>query len=156
MILFKTGLSKKEESQIQSILVDLVDSYGDFYITKNNLRLFIKDNLDVLFDCLKKGDKIAFHEEGVAIVAGYSDNSPRKYLKILTRELKDIDGLLKIVYWNSKTDLFCKVKNNNPIKDQLLKSGFKFIGGRGKEVLLKHTHIDRPEPTHQHFNKDND
>lgn len=156
MITFKTGLSKKEISEVQSLLVDLVDTYGDFYLTKNNLRLFIKDNFDILLDCLKKGDKIAFDERGMAIVTGYSDNSPRKYLKILAKDLKDVDNLLKIVYWNSKTDLYCKVKNNNPLKDQLLRSGFKFMGGRGKEVLLKHIAIERREPTRQNFGKDKD
>lgn len=155
MTTFKMGLSKKEELSIQSLVVDLVDSYGDFYITKNNLRLFIKDNLDILFDGLKKGDKIAFNERGLAIATGYSDNSERKYLKILTIDLKDVDALLKIIYWNVKEDLYCKVKNNNPLKDQLLKSGFKFVGGRGKEILLKHTAIEYKEPNRT-FNKDRD
>ena len=156
MIQFKSGLGKKEASTIQSIIVDLVDTYRDFYITKNNLRLFIQDNFDVLLDCLKKGDKIAFDSFGVAIVTGYSDNSPRKYLKILTKDLKDVDQLLKIVYWNVKEDLFCKVKNTNPLKDILLKGGFTFIGGRGKEVLLMHKAIEQRESTYKNFSKDKD
>ena len=156
MIQFKSGLGKKEISQVQSIIVDLVDTYGDFYVTKNNLRLFIKDNMDVLLDCLKKGDKIAFDDSGVAIVTGYSDNSPRKYLKILTNDLKDVDALLKIVYWNVKEDLYCKIKNINPLKDVLLSGGFKFMGGRGKEVLLMHKAIEQREPTQKNYSKDKD
>jgi hypothetical protein len=158
MIHFKTGLGKKEVSQIQSIISDLVDTYGDFYLTKNNLRLMIKDNMDVLLDCLKKGDKIAIDDagSGVAIITGYSDNSPRKYLKILTKDLKEIDALLKIVYWNVKEDLYCKLKNINPLKDVLLSGGFKFAGGRGKESLLLHKAIEQREPTRQNFSKDKD
>lgn len=156
MISFKNKLAKKEEAEIRSTLADLKDLFGDFYITKNNLRLFILDNLDILFDCLKKGDKVAFDEHGVAVILGYSDNAPRKYLKVLARDLKDVDGLLKVIYWNMKEDLYCKVKNNNPLKDQLLRSGFKFVGGRGKEILLKHSHIERPEPVNKNFSKDKD
>jgi hypothetical protein len=48
------------------------------------------------------------------------------------------------------------VKNINPLKDQLLKSGFQFMGGRGKEVLLMHKAIEQRESTHKNFNKDGD
>ena len=158
MINLKSGLGKKEISQFQYIIVDLVDTYGDFYVTKNNLRLFIKDNMDVLLDGLKKGDKIAIDDagSGVAIVTGYSDNSPRKYLKILTKDLKDVDALLKIVYWNVKEDLYCKLKNTNPLREVLLSGGFKFAGGRGKESLLLHKAIEQRESTRQNFSKDED
>lgn len=155
MIQMKSGLSKTEISEVRSIICDLQDVHRDFYITRNNLRLFVADNFDIFLDCLKKGDKIAFNEKGVAIVLGYSDNSPRKYLKILTKELKDVDGLLKIVYWNTKEDLYCKVKNNNPLKDILLKSGFQFIGGRGKEILMVHKAIEQKVNNHI-YNKDKD
>ncbi len=156
MIQMKSGLSNKEISEVRSIISDLKDEHRDFYLTRNNLRLFIQDNFDILLECLKKGDKIAFDENGVAIILGYSDNSPRKYLKILTKELKNVDALLKIVYWNTKEDLFCKVKNTNPLKDVLLKSGFQFIGGRGKEVLLMHKAIEQKGFNNQNFSKDKD
>lgn len=169
MLQFKTGLAKKEISEVQSIIVDLVDTYGDFYITKNNLRLFIKDNFDLMLDGLKKGDKIAFDQNGVALVTGYSDNSPRKYLKILTKDLKHVDALLKIVFWNLKEkEVYIKLKNNNPMlnlllskpckkdKGRLIYSGFEFVGGRGKETLLRHLAVERSEPAHQNFSKDKD
>lgn len=152
----KSALSKSEISEVRSVLYDLKDVYGDFYFTKENLRLFILDNFDVLVDMLKKGDKIAFDENGVAIVVGYSDNSPRKYLKILTKDLKHVDALLKIIYWNTKEDLYCKVKNLNSLKDQLLKSGFQFAGGRGKETLLVHKAIEQKVSSRKNFSKDKD
>jgi hypothetical protein len=168
MIQFKSGLAKKEIPEISSILIDLVDKYGDFYITRNNLRLFIKDNFDVLCDCLKKGDKIVFGPNGIVIVTGYSDNSPRKYLKILTKDLKDVEPLLQVMFWNLKEkEVYIKLKNNNPLKDFLLSKhckrengrlvfgGFEFVGGRGKETLLRYVCIPRTEPTRQNF-KDKD
>jgi hypothetical protein len=169
MVTFKTGLSKKEASEVQSFLFDLVDKYSDFYITKNNLRLMIKDNFDVLLDCLKKGDKIAFDEHGIVIVTGYSDNAPRKYLKILVNDVKDAEPLLKVMFWNLKEkEVYIKLKNYNPLKDLLLSrpckrvngrliySGFEFVGGRGKEALLRYVAVEHSEPTHKIFSKDKD
>ena len=136
MINFKTGYSKKEKFTISSLLMDLTDVFGDFYITRDNLRLFIKDNIDILFDCIKKGDKYAYDESGIALVLGYSDNAKRKYLKALAKEPKDIEKYIKIILWNINEDLYCKVKRNNPVKGILLNLGFEFKGGRGSEVLL--------------------
>jgi len=136
MITFKTGYSKKERQEIIGLLSELTDLFGDFYITKNNLRLFIKDNPNLLFDCLKNGDKIAYDSDGIAMVLGFSDNMPRKYLKILAKNNDKIEKLLEVVCWNINYDLYIKIKKNNPIKDILLKFQFEFLGGRGREVLL--------------------
>lgn len=136
MIIFKTGLSKKERMELTSLISEFTDVYSDFYITKNNLRLFIKENITVLFECLQKGDKVAYSEDGVAIVTGFSDKMNRKYLKILAKTNDDVEKLIKIMIWNLDCDLFIKIKKNNPQKGILLKLGFKFLGGRGKEILL--------------------
>lgn len=156
MIIFKNaGLSKKEESQIYSILNTVNDAYCDAYVTKDNIRLFIKDNPKVFFNSLNKGDKISYSDKGFAAVIGYSDKASRKYLKILTSDVNEVASLVKSLYWNVKCDIFCKIKNNNPIKDKLLKCGFYFIGERGKEVLLVHKYIERPTPNYT-FVKDKD
>ena len=156
MITFKSnGLSKKEEAVLFALFQEANDIFSDFYVTKNNMRLFIKDNVDVFFTGLKQGDKIAFNENGLATVIGYSDKSPRKYLKILSKDIENVPSLVKTLYWHVKTDLFCKVKNNNPLKDKLLRCGFSFIGERGKEVLLVHHYVERPTPNYT-FNKDKD
>lgn len=136
MINYKTGCSKKEQQILSSLILEITDLYGDFYITKNNLRLFIRDNINVLFECLKKGDKVAWFENGMAIVTGFSDNMPRKYLKILSKTDEDAKKLVKIISWKLDCDLYIKIKKNNPLKGALLKSGFQFLGGRGKEILL--------------------
>ena len=136
MITFKSVLSDKETKQITSLLHELSDVYGDFYITKNNLRLFIKENQNVLFDALKRGDKIAFDDDGMAVICGFSDKADRKYLKILTKDVNRIDGYLKVIAWNLDCDLYVKIKKNNPLKEVLEKSYFRFAGNRGTEILL--------------------
>lgn len=138
MIDFKSGqISKKEKDKINIILTEIVDAYSDFYITRNNLRLFIKDNLHLLWEALKNGDKIVFGEEGILFITGWSDKSDRKYVKILTNTEDNADKLLKILSWNmSDTDLYAKIKKESPIAKSLQKNGFKFKGDRGKEILL--------------------
>lgn len=136
MIVFKTGVSNKDKKEITSILSELTDAFSDFYLTKKNLRLSIKENLLTLFDGLKKGDKIAFDKNAIGVVVGYSDNAPRKYLKILAKDNKGVEGLIKIISWNIKDDLWIKIKKNNPMLKILEKNYFKFHGSRGRELLL--------------------
>lgn len=133
----KQNLTNKEKEMICSLVQDLTDIYKDFYITKNNLRLFIQDNLDLLYDCLKKGDKIIFDENlGIIFIYGFSDNAPRKYLKILTKDENSANRLLKVLSWHLKIDLYAKVKKSNPVVKVLERNGFRFLKDRGAEILL--------------------
>lgn len=138
------------------------DKYSDFYITKNNQRLFLDDPkvcYRVFNDCLKRGDKCLIKEEGdtfkgILIVNGYADKFSRKYMKIHAYDKKTIDHLAKVITWDFPTDLYVKVKNDSPViqvllgtrpynlifkkkcKDHFIGCGFRLIGRRGKEVLL--------------------
>jgi len=136
MVNFKSRLTKKEKEKISSFINEISDFYSDFYITKDNQRLFIKQNLNVLFDNLKNGDKIAYNDEGIIIVTGFSDNFDRHYIKFLTKDTKTAEDLLKVLSWNLKIDLFCKLKKNNVIINILKENGFIFLGSRGEEILL--------------------
>lgn len=135
MIKFKSWLSKKDKEQVTSLIREISDEYRDFYITKENLRLFIEVNLDLFFDCLKNGDKIAFGDEGIAFITGWSDNFDRKYLKLLAEDIKSADKLLKVIDWHVKTDLYIKIKRNNKLLPALKAHNFVFLKPRGKEVL---------------------
>lgn len=137
MIQIKSKLSKKDEKIVNSILGDIYDVYGDFYITKSNTRIYLKENIEILYKCLHKGDKIIFDDEGIAIVVGWSDKSPRKYLKLLSKNDQTTDKLIKNINWNISEELFCKIKKTNPLKNILLRNNWKFFADRGKEILLK-------------------
>lgn len=143
MITVKSQLSQKEQEHIRISLQELSDLYNDFYITKNNLRLTIRDNTDLLFDNLKGGDKIAFGEGGFAYISGFSDNAPRKYVKILPKTEEGAERLIKVILQNIHCDLFIKIKKNNPIKEILKRNQFFFVGDRGREILLKRKYIER-------------
>jgi hypothetical protein len=126
---------KLDKGKIKEILKNLTDFYADFYITKNNLRLFLKENLDLLFEAVEKGDKIYYVDGGILFVTGFSDNYDRKYLKILTVNSKIAEQLLNGLD-ELKTSLYIKIKKNNPIKEVLESKGFKFYKSRGKEILM--------------------
>lgn len=138
MIYFKSGkVSEKEKSILENLLDEIVDNWRDFYATKEKLRLFLSDNRNILYESLNKGDKVVFSEnQGIVYVTGYSDNFPRKYLKILAKDNESANKLLKVLLWNIKTDLWIKIKKNNPILSTLQKNNFVFRGNRGKEILL--------------------
>lgn len=141
MIIVKQLLSEKEKQEVSGLIDELSDLYSDFYITKDNLRLFIKENKDLFFEALKRGDKVVWDDNGIAFITGWSDKSPRKYIKILAKDEESAEQLIKIIFWNVKTDLWAKIKKENPIRRVLQKNQFKFCGDRGREILLRHEYI---------------
>ncbi len=139
MIIYKSGqIGKKEQATIVGILNDISDSYSDFYLTKENMRLYLKENSELMFEGLKNGDKITYEEElGIIFITGWSDNFSRKYVKILAKDSHSAGKLIKRMLWELKnTDLYIKIKTNNPIKQILEENKFNFKGLRGKEILL--------------------
>jgi len=142
VIKIKNTLSKKDKKQIFNILNELTDLYRDFYITRNNLRYYIKENISLLYKLLTQGDKIIFDENSIAIITGWSDKSPRKYLKLLAKDEKIADKLVKNINWNISEELYCKIKKKNPLRTILLKNKWKFAGDRGKELLLKRETVE--------------
>ena len=142
MISIKSILSKNDQRIVSSIIGELPDFYSDFYLTQNNLRLSIKDNVQSLYILLKGGDKILFDEGCVACIIGYSEKAPRKFVKILVKDDKLADKIIKNINWAISDELFIKIKENNPLKKILLRNRFKYFGNRGKEILLKREAIE--------------
>ena len=145
MIKIKSTLSKSDKKRVQSIIFEIPDYFGDFYLTQNNLRLSIKDNLQSLYKLLKAGDFILFDEGVIGVIIGYSEHAPRKYVKILAQDEKAIDMLAKNINWNFSEELYCKIKENNLVKKVLLRNRWKYFGNRGKEILLKREAIELPK-----------
>ena len=138
MLLFKSGkLNKQDKEKIDYILNEIVDIYGDFYTTKNNIRLMLRDNSHILYEDLKKGDKIVYADEGILFVTGFSDNARRKYVKILSDSESNASKLIRFLNLQlTDIELYVKIKKENPILKSFQTKGFKFVGDRGKEILL--------------------
>ena len=151
MLKCKEGLNKKERKFIGYILDNTCDLYSDFYVTSNNIRIPIRDNPDVLFDYLNKGDVIAYeenNENGLAFVTGWSDKAFRKYVKVLTKDEHLASNLLKIINFSANIDLYAKLKKNNPLIKVFQRNGFSFKGDRGSEILLMRQYIYHPQKLH--------
>lgn len=130
-------LNKKEEKLIFNILYEIQDSYLDFYITKDNLRLFIKENVDLLLNATAKGDYIIYdtEEKGILLITGYADKFKRKYLKLIVSDNNVASNLLLMALWDIKEDIYIKLNKLNPLIEILKEFKFEFFAGRGKEAL---------------------
>ena len=161
MIKTKQYLSKNDKLNLMLLINELPDVYGEFYITKNKLRLFIKENIDSLWNTLKNGDKILYGEEAIGVITGFADKEieiidsvtnekktikSRKYLTFLGKNVKNIERLLQYISGEFKVvDLFCKIKKDNPILKSFYNNNWVFLHGRGKELLLCKKADNRPE-----------
>jgi len=146
------------------------DQFSDFYVTKNNRRLFLnnaKVATQVFNDCLKSGDKCYIKEDNgdisaVLLVIGYKDKMDRKYVKMLTKNQDDCRDLFRFLQWQRLSNLFIKSRKNNiqfvkydeQLKDNKYtkgykpsyfarKTGFRIIVVRDKEILLKKEEFQR-------------
>jgi hypothetical protein len=152
MFKIKQALTKKEQKTVEYCMYDVVDIYNDFYYTRDNIRISLRDNPEILFKSLNAGDKIVVdetNEKGIAVITGWSDDSPRKYVKILTRDEKIADQMLKIIGWNINCDLYVKVKKTSKFLKTFQRNFFKFVGDRGAEVLLCRKYIAKKDYTYQ-------
>ena len=132
-------LSKKNSKKINLFISDITDDFREFYITHNNIRLFLQDNKELLSKSVEKGNYLIYdtEEKGILLVTGYSDNFKRKYIKILAENNEIIYNLLQMLIMNIEEDLFIKVNKRNPIIKILREFEFVFQGGRGKQILMK-------------------
>jgi len=130
-------LNKKETRLLFEIFSENQDLYLDFYFTKNNLRLFIKENPEIILKNIENGDYLIYDSEGngVLLVLGYSDNFSRKYVKILGNT-HTASFLLAALNQFVTDEVFFKINKKNPLLKILTEFGFEFLGNRGKEILM--------------------
>jgi len=137
MIKTKQILSESDREEVLNVLNRIPDIYGDFYITKNNLRLFIRENLTTFLKEVAKGDLIVWSDEGIAVVVGIADRGNRNYVKIIASNGFAANDLYKSIEKEYRgKELWSKIKRNNPFLKTLEYNGWTFSHGRGKEVLM--------------------
>jgi hypothetical protein len=152
MLIIKEGLDKQEKRFVENVLYNVVDLYGDFYSTSQNIRISLRDNPDELFKYIKKGSQLVYepdNENGIALVL--KEKGFRTYVKILCKDEDLAGSLLKIMNWNVKCDLYAKIKKNNPLLKVFQRNQYQFLGNRGQEVLLMRKYLARPD---NHSGKD--
>lgn len=114
----------------------------DFYYTEDNLRKYIT-SVEILEKFLKDTVKcLVYPEDGdikglVLVWRAVGGDKNRYYVKISALNKRIADKLMIVLLWNFSSELFVKISRNSPHLSIFQKKGFKFAGGRGREILLK-------------------
>ena len=119
----------------------------DFYITQNNNRIFLQNDLKLIKKIIKNQECYGKfkHSNLVGIFIIYREKNFRPYLKITAKFLKDVKDLLRFFKWYYfGKEIYCKLNKKNPIISLLQENGFYKIGDRGTEgneiLLVKKTY----------------
>jgi hypothetical protein len=72
----------------------------------------------------------------MALINGFCYKAPRKYVKLIAKDEKTADQILKSIGWKFKIELWVKIKKNNPLVKVFQRNKYEFAGDRGKEILL--------------------
>jgi len=114
----------------------------DFYLTADNRRISVQEYS--LFLKLLKGSSHCFVKknddedfEGMILIWKSRGEVTRRYVKVVAKSPLIVSHLLTQVNWNIPCELFAKVSRTSPLLSVFQSKGFKFLGGRGDQVLLR-------------------
>ena len=119
----------------------------DFYVTINNKRKFVV-NSETLNLFLKNSFNVLLNYENgdingvIGVWKSNGANIERSYVKLLASNYKVAYKLLSVLLWNTKRELFVKIKKNSSFLSLFKEKGFKFFGDRGSEILLKRDKVE--------------
>jgi len=118
----------------------------DFYLTSDNKRIYISEDYEL--KKLLKESLIAFTLEddmdytGLVVVwCSVGGDKKRYYVKLVAKNKASADSLLTQLSWVFQEALFAKVSKKHKFLPVFRKHGYKFLGGRGRQILL---HKDKP------------
>jgi hypothetical protein len=130
-------LNRKDKNNVFCFLSEVNDTFEDIYITEDKERKFLKRNWSLIEKVLKYQEVYGLFDstlKGLLIIL--RGKGFRPYIKILTANTKYLIDLLMFLKWNySEIDLYFKLKKENPLIKNILKTGFVMVGDRGKENL---------------------
>ncbi len=131
-------LKAKNVFDIIDFLETVDDKYQEIYITLNKERIFLKGNINLIKKILKYQEVYGIFENRLkAIMIIYREKNFRPYVKLLSESSKISIDFLKFLKWNFfEKDLYFKLKKENPLSEQIRRTGFIMVGDRGKELLF--------------------
>lgn len=139
-------LHYRTESQVRlQEIFKFVKTYQDkdFYLTSENRRMSI-DTFDLflrlLNECQWAFVKHNDDEDVVGLIVVWKSlgaNVSRYYVKTVATCHKDVEHLLTQLNWTVPNELFTKISTTSKILPVFQSKGFKFLGGRGDQVLLR-------------------
>jgi hypothetical protein len=131
-------LKIKNKSDVYDFLSRVNDRFEDFYLTENKERKFLKNNWSLIEKVLQKQEVYGLFTntlKGIMIIV--HEKGFRPYVKLLVENSKYTIDMLKFLKWNfMEKDLYFKLKKENPLTEQIKRTGFIVIGNRGRELLF--------------------
>ena len=115
----------------------------DFYYTHENARIYITD-IHNLKRLLKSSHYIYTLEENgeyvgiVLLWKSHGGGKERYYVKIKATSDEVAKKLITVLLWNTRKEVYAKIRKDNKFLSTLRNKGFKFLGGRGVQVLLSY------------------
>lgn len=153
-------VERLQKQYFKDILIFLKENRNpDFYFTDNNIRKYIIEESDLKYliktskyhyCCLDRGDVIGI----ILVWNSIGNNVSRGFVKLHAINEKIADNLLSVLLWNCKQDLYTKIKKNSKFLNIFRNKNFKFIGDRGKELLLLKSKFSQ-EKTNGEYKKQN-
>ena len=131
------------KNQLMNLLDFLKHQFApDFYYTKDNKRIYIekeKQLKELIKECKdiwvleESGDTIGI----IAVWASDGGEVKRDYIKICSKNYDTSDALLSVLLWNRTKETYIKIDKKAPMLNLFYRKGFKFLSGRGNQILLK-------------------
>lgn len=115
---------------------------GDFYIEKNNRRIFINNIYSLKQFISSYSNILICREEGkvygvLGICSVKTVEGKRRYIKMNSFDRGAGDKLLSVLFWNTNDTYFIQLNKYSKLSGLLRSKQFKFFGARGNEILLR-------------------
>jgi len=131
----------KEKHYLDLLGFVIDNTNNEFYYTENNLRKIIRD--DTTLKTLLKNAHDIYVDENDGNISGIimlweavGGDKKREYVKFSVYNESYLNNLLKIFSYETKGDLYIKIKKDSKYLQCFKNNGFQFKNGRGSEVLL--------------------
>ena len=134
---------KKNAKNLVSLLDFVQNNFDqDFYLTQQNERIYpteiyqLKElfkNSSLFYYLEKNGDYVAF----VLVWKSFGGDKKRYYVKLLAKNIEAASDVMRVLLWNIDNELHVKLNKKHSFLSVFRRNGFKFVGGRGRQVLLR-------------------
>ena len=138
-----TKLNPSDKKKHDGILDFITNNFdADFYMTHENKRVYITEHYQLKILFAESQDIYVLEENsdylGIALIwVSTGGEKKRYYIKINALNKSVADGLLTQILWDyAEKELFVKIKKNNKFLSTFYRKNFKFLGGRGSQILL--------------------
>lgn len=121
----------------------MTDFDYDFYYTHDNSRIYISDvhNLKRLIKASSHVYTLEEKGEYVGIIMLWKSiggGKERYYIKVKANTPDIAKQLITVLVWNTKKEVYAKIRKDNKFLSVFRNKGFKFLGGRGIQILLSY------------------